>query len=126
MGFKDILDLPERKQGSKKKNEKNNFLLFAAFFVVGVSFLIKSSRPEMFTLLVSLSGVLFILYQVFNFIAWDNKKQSHYLLFIGNVGLTAGLVIKILDLAYSTGIIFGSIGIIFLSFVISFILNSNK
>ncbi|MBN2682206.1 MAG: hypothetical protein JXR58_06830 [Bacteroidales bacterium] len=119
MDLRNIIDFKEKKQ--KKKNDKKFYwLLSLSIICIGLAFLFRDADRFTWNMLVLLSAVFFTGYLTMNFVNWEEKLPYHYIQFVGNVALTTGLMLKIMSISYDNPVIFLAIGLIFLSFVVSF------
>jgi hypothetical protein len=119
MDFNNIIDLPEKKR--KKKNRKNYyFLISISIMSMGTGLLFDSSNEFFRNSFILLSAVFFVAYLTMNFIHWEEKQYYHFIQFIGNIALTGGLMLKILEFPYDNLLIIIAIILIFLSYFLSF------
>lgn len=119
MDIRDIIDFPDKNR-KKKSNKKYYALLSFSVICIGLAFLFRDSDRFSWNSLVLLSAVFFTGYLTMNFINWDDKKSYHYIQFGGNIALTTGLMLKIMQISYDNTVVFIAIGLIFLSFFLSF------
>lgn len=118
MDFRNIIDLPDGRK--KKKTEKKYYgLLSVSIILIGSAFLFRDNNNVVWNSLVLLSSVFFAGYLTMNFINWEEKRPHHFIQYLGNLGFTAGLMLKILKLPYDNTLIFISIALVFISVLVS-------